>query len=107
MADSLENQINGRVPDSGSSGRLLALLEPSLGGQQTTFSEREEALLRMLRTIDSLVDRMESEVASGVALCGRVSAPLGGQDVAWSWFGIVLQVDSGRPVSTGYGTFPH
>jgi multidrug resistance protein MdtO len=64
MAANLENQLNGGVPDAGSSVRLLALLEPSPGGQRETFSEREEALLRMLRTIASLVDRMQSEVAS-------------------------------------------
>lgn len=33
-------------------------------GQRATSSEREEALLRMLCTIASLVDRMQNEVAS-------------------------------------------
>jgi multidrug resistance protein MdtO len=64
MANSLEGQLNGRPPDAGSPPRLLALLEPSLGSQLETLSEREEALLRMLRTIASLVDRMQREVAS-------------------------------------------
>jgi multidrug resistance protein MdtO len=63
MAESLESQLNKRPYDSGVNSSLAALLD-SQAGAHTTFSEREEALLRMLRTIASLVDRMQSEVAS-------------------------------------------
>ncbi len=42
---------------------LRALLQTSEVNVQSTFSEREEALLRMLRTIASLLDRMQDEVA--------------------------------------------
>ena len=64
MAESLENQLNKRPYDSGVPRSLAALLEISRAGEETAFSEREEALLRMLRTIASLVDRMQNEVAS-------------------------------------------
>jgi multidrug resistance protein MdtO len=63
MAESLENQLNKRPYESGPPRSLMALLESSQADEQTTFSEREEALLRMLRTIALLVDRMQSEVA--------------------------------------------
>jgi hypothetical protein len=42
---------------------LRALLQASETDVQSTFSEREEALLRMLKTIASLLDRMQDEVA--------------------------------------------
>jgi multidrug resistance protein MdtO len=65
MAESLENQLNKRPYDSGAPRSLTALLEAAQAADEyTTFSEREEALLRMLRTIASLVDRMQNEVAS-------------------------------------------
>ena len=64
MAESLENQLNKRPYESGVPRSLAALLEISRAGEETAFSEREEALLRMLRTIASLVDRMQNEVAS-------------------------------------------
>jgi multidrug resistance protein MdtO len=64
MAESLENQLNKRSYDSGVPRSLTALLESSQADEQATFSEREEALLRMIHTIASLVDRMQNEVAS-------------------------------------------
>ena len=64
MAESLENQLNKRPYDRGLPGSLVTMLEASGTDEQATLSEREEALLRMLRTIASLVDRMQSEVAS-------------------------------------------
>jgi multidrug resistance protein MdtO len=64
MAESLENQLNKRPYDSAVPRSLTALLEISQTDEQATFSEREEALLRMLRTIASLVERMQNEVAS-------------------------------------------
>ena len=65
MAASLESQLNGGPPpDGGAPGQLLALLDSQHSAQSATFSEREEALFRMLRTIASLVDHMQKEVAS-------------------------------------------
>ena len=64
MAESLENQLNKRPYDSSVPRSLMAPLDAAQAGEHATFSEREEALLRMLRTIASLVDRMQNEVAS-------------------------------------------
>jgi hypothetical protein len=64
MAESLENQLNKRPHDDSAPRSLMAPLETAQADEHTTFSEREEALLRMLRTIASLVDRMQNEVAS-------------------------------------------
>jgi multidrug resistance protein MdtO len=64
MADSLENQLNKRPYDSSAPRSVLTPLEAPAADKRATFSEREEALMRMLRTIGSLVDRMQSEVAS-------------------------------------------
>jgi multidrug resistance protein MdtO len=63
MAESLENQLKKRSYDSGTPHSTLTLLETLQTREQATFSEREEALLRMSRTIASLVDRMQNEVA--------------------------------------------
>jgi multidrug resistance protein MdtO len=64
MAESLENQLSKRPHDGSAPRSLMTPLEAAAADEHATFSEREEALLRMLRTIASLVDRMQSEVAS-------------------------------------------
>src|ERR1700733_10609051 len=64
MAESLENQLKKRPHDGSAPRSLTAPLDAAQADEQTTFSEREQALLRMLRTIASLVDRMQTEVAS-------------------------------------------
>jgi multidrug resistance protein MdtO len=64
MAESLENQLKKRPHDGNALRSLTAPLDAAQADEHTTFSEREEALLRMLRTIASLVDRMQNEVAS-------------------------------------------
>jgi multidrug resistance protein MdtO len=64
MAESLENQLKKRPHDGNAPRSLTAPLDAAQADEHTTFSEREEALVRMLRTIASLVDRMQSEVAS-------------------------------------------
>ena len=64
MAESLENQLKKRPHDGSAPRSLTAPLDAAQTDEQTTFSEREQALLRMLRTIASLVDRMQTEVAS-------------------------------------------
>ena len=63
MAESLENQLNKRPYASSAPRSLMAPLDAAQADEHTTFSEREEALLRMLRTIASLVDRMQNEIA--------------------------------------------
>lgn len=65
MAQDLENQLNERPRDTDAPGSsLLSIMEQWLRGEGPAFSEREEALLRMLHTMASLVDRMQNEVAS-------------------------------------------
>jgi hypothetical protein len=64
MADILENQLNKRPYDRYVPRSLVPLLDASQADEQSPLSEREEALLRMLHTIASLVDRMEGEVNS-------------------------------------------
>jgi hypothetical protein len=64
MAETLENQLNKRSYDPGIPRSLVTLLEASQADEHATLSEREEALLRMLHTIASLVDRMGREVSS-------------------------------------------
>jgi multidrug resistance protein MdtO len=65
IAQDLENQLNNKPRDtSPPPSNLLSILEPWLHGEGPAFSEREEALLRMLNTMASLVDRMQNEVAS-------------------------------------------
>ncbi|HTF72515.1 MAG TPA: FUSC family protein [Edaphobacter sp.] len=64
MAENLENQLNKRPHDGSIPRSLMAPLEDAQAVERATFSEREEALLRMLRTMASLVDRMQNEVAS-------------------------------------------
>jgi multidrug resistance protein MdtO len=64
MAASLENQLISKPYDIHSNRSLTSLLEESAADGRPTFSEREEALLRMLRTIASLIDRVQDEIAS-------------------------------------------
>jgi multidrug resistance protein MdtO len=64
MAESLENQLNKGPFDNSAPISLMALLEISQASEDETFSEREQAMLRMLRTIGSLVERMQDEVAA-------------------------------------------
>ncbi|MGC1299762.1 MAG: FUSC family protein, partial [Alloacidobacterium sp.] len=64
MAESLENQLNKKSYESGTPRSLLELLESISATEQGTYSGREQALLGMLRTIASLVDRMQDEVAA-------------------------------------------
>jgi multidrug resistance protein MdtO len=63
MAESLENQLKKRSYDSSAPQSTLTLLETLQASEQTGFSEREVALMRMSTTIASLVDRMQSEVS--------------------------------------------
>jgi multidrug resistance protein MdtO len=64
VAQSLEDQLHKNAYDRSPRQSLLTLLETLRAEAQSGFSERDEALLRMLRTIATLVDRMQNEVAS-------------------------------------------
>jgi multidrug resistance protein MdtO len=64
MAERLENQLDKKNYERETPRSLLKLLELSSAAEQSTYSEREQALLGMLRTIASLVDRMQDEVAA-------------------------------------------
>jgi multidrug resistance protein MdtO len=63
MADSIENQLNKTPYDRTIRPSLLMLLNPP-PNEEAAFSEREEALLRMARTIASLADKMQYEIAT-------------------------------------------
>jgi multidrug resistance protein MdtO len=63
MAECLQSQLNGKSCDRSARPSLQALLQAAEANVQSTLSEREEALLRMLRTMASLLDRMQDEVA--------------------------------------------
>jgi multidrug resistance protein MdtO len=63
MAESLERQLNRQAFHRNVPRGLLTLLD-GLQTERATLSEREEALLGMSRTIASLLDRLENEVAS-------------------------------------------
>jgi multidrug resistance protein MdtO len=64
MADNLVSQLYQKSYESKAHSSLLKLLETSSAVELATYSEREEALLGMLDTIASLVDRMQNEAAS-------------------------------------------
>jgi multidrug resistance protein MdtO len=64
MAECLENQLDKKPYESSVRKSLLKFLESISTAEQATYSEREQALLGMLRTIASLVDRMQDEVAA-------------------------------------------
>lgn len=63
LAVCLENQLNQKPFESSAPQSLLKLLE-SLSVEEATYSEREHALLGLLRTIALLVDRIQDEVAA-------------------------------------------
>jgi multidrug resistance protein MdtO len=63
MAESLENQLGKRPYDNGVPESILTRLETLQAGEQEVLSEREKALMHMSRTIASLVDRLQKEVA--------------------------------------------
>jgi len=64
IADNLEDQLNNKVPHEDSPKSLQALLESLQAKKEAEFSEREKALLRMSRTVASLVDRIQNEVVT-------------------------------------------
>jgi multidrug resistance protein MdtO len=64
MAQTLERQLNKQPVDGSMPRSIQTLLDELPANEREIFSEREEALLQMSRTIASLVDRLQNEVAS-------------------------------------------
>lgn len=64
MAQILEDQLGRKPHERVVPQSLLAPLEALPPGQEAAFTEREQALLRMTRTIAQLVDRIQFAVAS-------------------------------------------
>jgi multidrug resistance protein MdtO len=64
IAERLEQQLENQPKGVASTKSLVALLDTLQAGRETAFADREKALMRMTRTMASLVDRMQSEVAA-------------------------------------------
>jgi multidrug resistance protein MdtO len=64
IAESLEKQSATRTYHANSVASLLNRIDSSSAGIGAEFSERERALLPVIRTIAQLVDRLQIEVAS-------------------------------------------
>ena len=64
IAESLEKQSATHTQHVDSVASLLNRIESSETKIEAEFSERERALLRLIRTIAELVDRLQTEVAS-------------------------------------------
>jgi multidrug resistance protein MdtO len=64
MAETLENQLNKKPYDRSAPHSLLQLLDTLEADQRDVFTEREQALMRITRSIGSLVDRLQNEVAT-------------------------------------------
>ena len=64
IAESLENQLATRTHRLDSATSLLHRLDSSPAQVEAEFSERELALLRLIRTMAQLVDRLQNDVAS-------------------------------------------
>jgi multidrug resistance protein MdtO len=64
IAESLEKQLATHTHHADSVASLLNRMDSSLAGIEADFSERERALLRLIRTVAQLVDRLQDEVAS-------------------------------------------
>ena len=64
IAESLEKQLATHTHHADSVASFLNRIDSSSAGIEAEFSERERALLRLIRTIAQLVDRLQVEVAS-------------------------------------------
>jgi multidrug resistance protein MdtO len=64
IAESLEKQLATHTHHPDSVASLLNRIDSSSAEIEAEFSERERALLRLIRTIAQLVDRLQVEVAS-------------------------------------------
>jgi multidrug resistance protein MdtO len=64
IAESLENQSATHTHHADSIASILNRIDSSEAKIEAEFSERERALLRLVRTIAQLVDRLQTEVAA-------------------------------------------
>ena len=64
IAESLERQLGNGPKGVASTKSLVELLDTQQAGREAAFTDREKALMRMTRTMASMVDRMQSEVAA-------------------------------------------
>ena len=64
IAESLEKQLATHIHHADSVASILNRIESASARIEAEFSERERALLRLIRTIAQLVDRLQVEVAS-------------------------------------------
>jgi multidrug resistance protein MdtO len=64
IAESLEKQLANHTHHADSVASFLNRIDLSSAGIEAEFSERERALLRLIRTMAQLVDRLQVEVAS-------------------------------------------
>jgi multidrug resistance protein MdtO len=64
MAETLESQLLRKPTAMSANPSLMSVLAISESDAQGPFSEREQALLRMTRTIAQLVDRLQTEIAA-------------------------------------------
>ncbi|MBT9332471.1 FUSC family protein [Paracidobacterium acidisoli] len=64
IADRIEHQLNQRPPEAIAFPSLLSAFDAPHTGTQALLTEREQALLRMSRTIASLADRLQREAVS-------------------------------------------
>ena len=64
IAESLEKQSATHIHHADSIASILNRIDSSEAKIEAEFSERERALLRLVRTIAQLVDRLQTEVAS-------------------------------------------
>jgi hypothetical protein len=63
-AESLETQSANHAHHADSVASLLNRIDSSEAKVEAEFSERERALLRLIRTTAQLVDRLQVEIAS-------------------------------------------
>jgi multidrug resistance protein MdtO len=64
IAECLEKQLNNKPYECSAPRRLVQLLDTLEAQKRDPFTEREQALMRVTRTIASLVDRFHNEVAT-------------------------------------------
>jgi multidrug resistance protein MdtO len=63
MAASFQNQLTTRVHRASAPASLVRHIDSTSAGVAAQFSEREQALTHIARTIAQLIDRLQSEVA--------------------------------------------
>lgn len=64
MAATIEKQLRGGQDNPAPTRSLVEFADTSQTAMETEFSEREKALIAMSRTIASVLDRLQTEVAS-------------------------------------------